>query len=81
MFNESDARRGAEVIFPGGITVGSTKDELIEAHGEPTRIVESGSAYALDFRLGATRDYSVVRFRIDRDTRLIREITMTNFFD
>ena len=81
MFNESDARRGAEVIFPGGITVGSTKDELIEAHGEPTRIVESGSAYAIDFRLGATRDYSVVRFRIDRDTRLIREITMTNFFD
>ena len=70
-------RNDAEVIFPGGITIGSTEEEVIALHGEPSEYRETALARELSYYLDI---YDGIRISIDIDTNLVSEMTMTNFF-
>jgi len=68
---------GIDIMFPGGITINSTRDELIAAHGEPSDIRESDRTTTMTYDIGSTSD---IEFRIDNETDQIDQIRMRNYF-
>lgn len=69
---------GIEVFFPGGITIGSTRDELIAAHGEPSDYRESDLFTTMNYDIGSRSD---IEFRINNETDQIEQIQMQNYFE
>lgn len=52
------------VVFPGGLHIGSTADEIIAAYGEPTETDDSrSSATKLIYKFG---EYNEITFEIDK---------------
>jgi len=78
MFDERDARSGAELILPGGITIGSSMEDIIAAYGEPGDRRESSLQYTLTYQL---RIYQDIVLRVNRESGLLTEIRVTNFID
>lgn len=66
-----------EIRFPGNIIYGqSTKDDLLKAYGEPTRIEEKDDKEVLIYEKG---EYEWVKFTVDSDTQVINNVDMCNF--
>jgi hypothetical protein len=40
---QTPSNEDMDVVFPGGITFGSSKDDVTKAYGEPTKTYEDGS--------------------------------------
>jgi len=71
-------RGGAELIFPGGITMGSTYEEVIAAYGEPSSRREGSLDVTLTY---SPNHYTGVEVRIDNDTNLVTSLRMENFVE
>jgi len=67
---------GTQVIFPGNITIGSSLDDVIAAHGEPTRISEVGEIKTLTYRLNMNAQVDI---SINLETGLVTNLSMENF--
>ncbi|MCL1896246.1 MAG: hypothetical protein FWG03_06860 [Clostridiales bacterium] len=72
----SNAKYGATLVFPAGITLGTPEEDLLAAYGEPTDFYESEYSktykYDIDY-------YSVLRVDIDVETGLVNGLRMQNF--
>jgi len=75
-FNERDAQSGTEIIIPGGITIGSSMEEIIAAHGEPSDRRENSFEYVLEYSLGT---YTTITLRVNRESGQVAEIQLSNF--
>ena len=73
---ERHANSGIELILPGGITFGSTMDEIIAVHGEPSEARGTDSSTFLVYDVGSR---SNIEFRFDAEDQMTR-IQMTNYF-
>lgn len=66
-----------EIRFPGNIIYGqSTKDDLVEAYGEPTRMEEDDGKEVLVYE---KNEYEWVKFTVDSNTQIINNVDMRNF--
>jgi len=75
-----DAQRGAELIFPGGITVGTPYEDVIAIHGEPSErrpYAENAMTRSLVYSVGA---YANVTIAIEIETGLVFSLRMENVF-
>jgi len=73
-------RGGTALILPGGITIGSTYDEVLAAYGEPSeRRPYSNTAMTrnLVYSVGA---YATVTIAIDIETDIVFSLRMENVF-
>ena len=66
-----------QIVFPGDITIGSTVDDLIAIHGEPSNIRESDRTTTMTYEIDPRSD---IEFRINNETNEITRIQMRNYF-
>lgn len=71
----SDAKKGATLVLPKGITLGSTMDEVTAAYGEPSDLRESAVKKTLTY---SAEIYSSVKIIIDSETNLVDQIEVEN---
>jgi len=76
--DDFDARRGAELVFPGNITIGSTIDEVIAAHGEPSETRSTDASTTLVYSRSLQ---SSVTFRVDNETNQVTSLRMENLVE
>jgi len=69
-------RGGAELIFPGNITLGSTYEDVIAAYGEPSSRREGSLDLTLNY---SPNHYTGVEIRVDNETNLVTSLRMENF--
>ena len=62
--DEYTARKGATLVLPKGITLGSTEEDVLEAYGPPSDLYEGSSRNTLTYESGS---YARVRITIDRE--------------
>jgi len=75
--NEFNVDSGTQFVLPGGITVGgSSLEDVLEAHGEPSTRTEASTHVSLVYTLEIQ---SQVRIMIDIETELVMEVEITNF--
>jgi len=74
--NEFDVNTGTQFILPGGISIGSTLEEVLGAYGEPNERNDTESLISLRYTLEIQ---SYVRIQFDRETEQVMEVEMTNF--
>lgn len=67
---------GTELIFPGGITIGTAYEDVIATHGEPSDRRETDTFITLTY---SPRVYERIEFRIDQETKLVDSLTMQNY--
>ena len=75
-FNERDAQSGTEIIIPGGITIGSSLEDIIAIHGEPSSRRENAFEHVLEYSLDT---YTSITLRVNIESNQLSEIQMSNF--
>ena len=71
-----DAKRGAKLYLPGGITVGeSNSDDVLAAYGEPSDIYEGTSVISYTYSEGT---YSNARIQFDIETMEVNRVEIGN---
>lgn len=75
-FTREDAASGVKLELTKNITIDSTKDEIIAAYGEPTKIAESDSSSTLYYKMGI-EEY--VEFDIDSSDNKVSTIRIENY--
>lgn len=74
--DEWEARSGVELVFPGNISIGSSYEDVIAAHGEPSERSETGSTRRLDY---SSSSRASVTISVDIESGLVNRIQMENF--
>jgi len=75
-----NAPRGAELIFPGGITIGTPYEEVLAIHGEPSERRQAGEDALSKGLIYSVDAYATVRINICRETYLVNGLRMENVF-
>ncbi|MCL2354216.1 MAG: hypothetical protein FWC69_06280 [Defluviitaleaceae bacterium] len=73
---ERNAGTGTQLVLPGGITIGNTLEEVLEAYGEPSETQAGVGFEALIYSLDLE---SQVIIQINLETELVNEIRIRNF--
>ncbi|MFV0399204.1 MAG: transglutaminase domain-containing protein [Oscillospiraceae bacterium] len=69
------AKKGAELLFPGGIKIGSTEKEVLAAYGEPTDTIETKSQKSFYYEKDV---YSTLRITINLESETVTSLSMEN---
>lgn len=73
--SDYDVKNGTEIELPKGITMKSSKDDIISAYGEPTKMSESGDLVFLEYELG---NYQKIHFSINQKSNEVTKLQMDN---
>lgn len=73
-----DAKYGATLVLPKGISFDSTKDDVIKAYGNPTSSNERDTQIYMTYELGA---YQSVKINIDKESGKVSDIDIKNFVE
>lgn len=71
-----DAKYGATLVLPKGISFDSTKDDVIKAYGNPTSSNERDTQTYMTYEVGA---YQSVKITIDKQSDKVSSIDIENF--
>lgn len=75
MLDDFNAKNGAELVFPGGIKIGSTETDVVAAYGEPKSTTEAGSQKSFYYE---SSTYSSVKITIDTASGVVKTLAMEN---
>jgi len=73
--DDFDAKHGAELVFPGGITLGDTQDKVIKLYGDPSDTNENTFSSMMTYTLST---YSEVKVSFSKETGGIDQLKMQN---
>ena len=74
--NSRTVDRGTAFILPGGITIGSTMEEIVAAHGQPSSYLETIISKTITYQLSPQEE---IQFTLSLNDLVVTEVTMTNF--
>ncbi|MBE6063510.1 MAG: hypothetical protein E7207_08185 [Clostridium butyricum] len=75
IISDLDVKHGTKVELPKGITMKSSKDDIVAAYGEPTKSNESGDLAFLYYELG---NYQKIQFTINQKSNEVTKLQMDN---
>lgn len=75
IISDTDVKHGTQIELPKGINMKSSKDDIINAYGEPTRSNESGDLTFLYYELG---NYQKIQFTINQKLNEVTKLQMDN---
>ncbi|MBN1045028.1 hypothetical protein DVW08_06535 [Clostridium botulinum] len=73
-----DAKYGATLVLPKGISFDSTKDDVIKAYGNPTSSDEKDTQTYMTYEVGT---YQSVKITIDKESNKVSSIDIQNFVE
>ena len=73
--DDFDAKKGAELVFPGNVKIGSPERDVLSRYGEPSDKYESDNSKRLTYRLTS---YAEVNISINKENGQVRELKMQN---
>jgi hypothetical protein len=73
--DSDQVEKGAKLLFPKNITVGSTYEDVVAAYGKPSDESESGSIKSLSYKLDT---YSDVVIKINTESNTVDSLEMEN---
>lgn len=73
---DRDLSSGIEVVMPGGLTIGSPAEQIVQLHGEPSNFTEMDTFRRYTYQLGIQVE---IAFTVNQETNLINEIKIMNF--
>ncbi|MBU3102706.1 hypothetical protein [Clostridium gasigenes] len=76
--DEYYAENGLKLVLPKGITLGSSKEEVLSAYGEPTDSYESELYTKFTYEVNT---YKTIDIMIDIETNKVSQIDLRNFND
>ena len=76
MLDDYDAPKGATLVLPKGITLGSTADEVIAAYGQPSDSYSGDTIKTLTY---TQQTYSEVEITVDVSTNKVSQIKVENY--
>ena len=78
MIDEDYLKSGIKFEMASGINIGSTKEDVIKAFGEPTQTIDSTSLITLEYRVDT---YVKASFTLKKDTSKVYKIELQNVND
>ena len=74
---EHSSNKDTVIYFPGGLTLGSTKEEVAALYGEPNEINSFSNTDKWKYEI---QNYDDVTLTINKDTGIIEQIEMANMY-
>jgi hypothetical protein len=74
--DDRDMETGVEFMLPGGLTIGSPEELIVELYGEPSRTSHSDTINRYNFELSTQVSVDI---HVRNETGLVYEITLMNF--
>ena len=73
--DQVDAQKGLSLILPGGITIGSTLEDVVGAYGDPTRTNESTDSVTYNYE---QKSYASAQIRFETENNTVTSIRIEN---